>query len=170
MDSNCLSLLKRQVSGAKLRKKWVDGLCKDLNVEGASFQFHDLAFSDKIRETARTSFGPRHGDHGVAFAEKRLPNGSYSKSEELFFGKDGLVYIIPLDAEEIGVISTTLKTLSRYWHNILLINPDGFIVVDENCNNKLVLQSIDECLDLAVWGVDWRTRLQGNWLKETEGT
>jgi hypothetical protein len=78
----------------------------------------------------------------------------------------GDVYVIPSAAEIVGVLKLPANILNAKWTHLVELNPDGFVVINSECNLKIVVQVIhdsgsgEEELDIAAWGDLWCQHLK----------
>ena len=57
----------------------------------------------------------------------------------------------------MGAVRIPAESLNEQWRPLLTMEPDGFVVVDGNAENMVVVEILDEDVNIAVWGEAWRS-------------
>lgn len=158
-----IDFVKRRNAGRQLQVSWKERLQKDVGLPKKYCEFTALEKSDRIREEVNQAFQSRVLVNPTEDAE--FYECKFSASELVTLPADiiptstKLVTIIFLESETVGVLPLPSSVFSQHWKRLIAFQPDGFVVVDKEYHNKLVLQQLicepAGALDVAVWGPDW---------------
>lgn len=154
--------LQRELAGRRLLPGLRGLLASALQTSMETLDFLPLEESDDIRGRATRSFPSRvelESDGGDYPFLRRSLRGIPRPARLLPDGDD--IFVILPEADRAGVLRISRATMNRRWTELLAAKPDGFIIVDEQTSNKVVLQMLtgestkEDVLDLAAWGSEW---------------
>lgn len=157
MENNRLDILRRKNLSTVPKSNFVESLRK-LGIPEDATEFLTLEDSDKVRDRVYKGFSARN-DILSDVLERRIPleaqyeiGGILPSSDEIF--------IIPWNAEILGVLRWPVNIFNVFWQRLVELEPDGWIIVDKNFQNKAVIQVIDDFgkkeIDLGIWGDFWK--------------
>ncbi len=162
MENSRLDILRRKNLGVVHKSKFVENLRK-VGVPEEATEFLTLEDSDKVRDRASKAFSARN-DILSGVLERRFPLAAQYEMGDILPPKSGEVFIIPWNAEMLGVLSWPVSIFNAFWQRLVNLEPDGWIIVDENFQNKAVIQLIDDFgkkeIDLGIWGDFWKKHIE----------
>ncbi len=161
MANSRLDLVRRQNAGKAQRDHYVEEI-QGLGVPEQYASLLSLEESDAVRDRSNEAFLARNAPNS-GVVQRKIPFGQLDRIGDLIPTSDGDVFVIPWNANLVGLLKWPASVLNRFWKELIRLQPDGIIVIDSAFSSKLVAQVVEDFgakeVDFAAWGEAWRTHL-----------